>query len=229
MSGDAVVVVAPADVDFSEPAHFDAVRAFALPRPHVCASAPRHVALGSVSRWAPTSVRIFNVQGQRLRRTTTGSCGSTRDHGVVYEVARSSLRPRSLDEQSAGKFRPGALERGEHDGRRTSHRSIGRSHREERRVGIAHRSAAHRRRDRASPHCRSPSCSAPARLRRARSRRSRRAESCAASRSRSRSASAGTRSKRIAISAGSARSAATRVRITLVGRGRAHVFRCARR
>ena len=31
MSGDALVVVAPPDVDFSEPAHFDTVKAFALP------------------------------------------------------------------------------------------------------------------------------------------------------------------------------------------------------
>src|ERR1051325_7670787 len=32
MSGDALVVVAPPDVDFSEPAHFSTVRAFALPQ-----------------------------------------------------------------------------------------------------------------------------------------------------------------------------------------------------
>jgi hypothetical protein len=32
MTGDALVVVAPAEVDFSRPEHFDAVKAFALPR-----------------------------------------------------------------------------------------------------------------------------------------------------------------------------------------------------
>src|SRR5215510_8749921 len=32
MSGDALVVVAPAEVDFSQPAHLDTVKAFALPR-----------------------------------------------------------------------------------------------------------------------------------------------------------------------------------------------------
>ena len=48
MSGDALVVVAPADVDFSQAGtlrHGAGVRA---PAPHVCASAPRHVALGPV-------------------------------------------------------------------------------------------------------------------------------------------------------------------------------------
>ena len=35
MSGDALVVVAPAEVDFSEPEHFDTVKAFALPQ-HAC-------------------------------------------------------------------------------------------------------------------------------------------------------------------------------------------------
>src|SRR6266851_5438051 len=35
MSGDAIVVVAPGDVDFSEPAHFETVRAFVMPR-HSC-------------------------------------------------------------------------------------------------------------------------------------------------------------------------------------------------
>jgi ureidoglycolate hydrolase len=85
MSGPAVVVVAPGDVDFSEPAHFDAVRAFALPR-HSCV----HLHRGTW-HWGPYPVgadelRIFNVQG-RGYANDNGIAWLTRDHGVVYEVA----------------------------------------------------------------------------------------------------------------------------------------------
>ena len=85
MSGPAVVVVAPADLDFSEPAHFDAVRAFALPR-HSCV----HLHRGTW-HWGPYPVgadqlRIFNVQG-RGYANDNGIAWLTRDHGVVYEVA----------------------------------------------------------------------------------------------------------------------------------------------
>ena len=85
MSGDAIVVVAPGDVDFSRAGalrHGPGVRAAA---PHVCTSAPRHLALGSVSAWTPPSVRIFNVQG-RGYADDNGIAWLTRDHGVVYEV-----------------------------------------------------------------------------------------------------------------------------------------------
>jgi ureidoglycolate hydrolase len=85
MSGPAVVVVAPAALDFSEPAHFDAVRAFALPR-HSCV----HLLRGTW-HWGPYPVganelRIFNVQG-RGYANDNGIAWLTRDHGVVYEVA----------------------------------------------------------------------------------------------------------------------------------------------
>jgi ureidoglycolate hydrolase len=84
MSGAAVVVVAPANLDFSEPAHFDAVRAFALPR-HSCV----HLHRGTW-HWGPYPVgadqlRIFNVQG-RGYANDNGIAWLTRDHGVVYEV-----------------------------------------------------------------------------------------------------------------------------------------------
>jgi ureidoglycolate hydrolase len=85
MSGDAIVVVAPADVDFSEPAHFDAVRAFALAC-HTCI----HLHRGTW-HWGPypsgaPSVRILNVQGRGYAEDN-GIAWLTRDHGVVYEVS----------------------------------------------------------------------------------------------------------------------------------------------
>jgi ureidoglycolate hydrolase len=84
MSGDAIVVVAPAAVDFSEPEHFDTVRAFVMSR-HTCV----HLHRGTW-HWGPypldaPSVRIFNVQGRGYARDN-GIAWLTRDHGVVYEV-----------------------------------------------------------------------------------------------------------------------------------------------
>ena len=84
MSGDAIVVVAPADVDFSETAHFDTVRAFVVAR-HTCV----HLHRGTW-HWGPypldaPSVRIFNVQGRGYAKDN-GIAWLTRDHGVVYEV-----------------------------------------------------------------------------------------------------------------------------------------------
>jgi len=84
MSGDAVVVVAPADVDFSSAEHFDTVRAFVMAR-HTCV----HLHRGTW-HWGPyplgaPSVRIFNVQG-RGYADDNGIAWLTRDHGVVYEV-----------------------------------------------------------------------------------------------------------------------------------------------
>ncbi len=84
MSGDALVVVAPPAVDFSEPEHFDTVRAFMLPR-HICV----HLHRGTW-HWGPypvgaDSVRIFNVQG-RGYVNDNAIAWLTRDHDVVYEV-----------------------------------------------------------------------------------------------------------------------------------------------
>jgi ureidoglycolate hydrolase len=84
MSGDALAVVAPAEVDFSEPSHFDTVRAFALPQ-HTCV----HLHRGTW-HWGPypvgaSSVRIFNIQG-RGYVNDNGIAWLTRDHGVVYEI-----------------------------------------------------------------------------------------------------------------------------------------------
>ena len=84
MSGDAVVVVAPPGADFSEPEHFDTVRAFALGR-HTCV----HLHRGTW-HWGPypvgsDSVRIFNIQG-RGYPDDNGIVWLTRDHDIVYEV-----------------------------------------------------------------------------------------------------------------------------------------------
>ena len=84
MSGDAIVVVAPGGVDFSEAAHFDAVRAFVMPR-YTCV----HLHRGTW-HWGPypldaQSVRIFNVQG-RGYADDNGIAWLARDHSVLYEV-----------------------------------------------------------------------------------------------------------------------------------------------
>jgi hypothetical protein len=84
MSGDAVVVVAPAGVDFSEPAHFGAVRAFALAR-HTCV----HLHRGTW-HWGPYPVggghlRIFNIQGRGYTHDNT-VVWLARDHGTVFDV-----------------------------------------------------------------------------------------------------------------------------------------------
>ena len=84
MSGDAVVVVAPANVDFSRPEHFDTVKAFALPQ-HTCV----HLHRGTW-HWGPypvgaDHVRIFNIQG-RGYPNDNGVVELTRDHGVVFTV-----------------------------------------------------------------------------------------------------------------------------------------------
>src|SRR5947199_10808163 len=63
MSGNALVVVAPPDVDFSEPAHFSTVKAFALPQ-FTCV----HLHRGTW-HWGPypvgaNDVRVFNIQAR---------------------------------------------------------------------------------------------------------------------------------------------------------------------
>ncbi len=84
VSADAVVVVAPADHDFSQPEHFHAVRAFALPR-LTCV----HLHRGTW-HWGPypvdtNFVRMLNIQG-RGYPDDNGIVQLTRDHGVVFEV-----------------------------------------------------------------------------------------------------------------------------------------------
>jgi ureidoglycolate hydrolase len=84
MSGDAVVVVAPAELDFSAPAHFDAVRAFVLPR-HTCV----HLHRGTW-HWGPypidaPDVRIFNIQGRGYVHDN-GIVDFARDHGLAFAV-----------------------------------------------------------------------------------------------------------------------------------------------
>ncbi len=84
MSGDALIVVAPADVDFSEDAHFDTVAAFFLPQ-HTCV----HLNRGTW-HWGPYPVgsdtlRIFNIQG-RGYPTDNAVVRFAQDFGVAYDV-----------------------------------------------------------------------------------------------------------------------------------------------
>jgi ureidoglycolate lyase len=86
---DAYVVVAPADVDFSQPDHFDTVRAFRLPP-----LAAVHLTRGTW-HWGPyplaaDAVRLFNIQG-RGYPDDNGIAWLARDHGVVYEVLRAEV------------------------------------------------------------------------------------------------------------------------------------------
>lgn len=81
---DAYAVVAPADVDFSEPEHLETVRAFRLPR-HAVVQLAR-----GTWHWGPyplgqDSIRIFNIQGTGYVNDN-GIAWLTRDHGVTFEV-----------------------------------------------------------------------------------------------------------------------------------------------
>jgi ureidoglycolate hydrolase len=85
MSADAVVVVAPPEIDFSHTAHLDTVRAFALPR-HTCV----HLHRGTW-HWGPypvaaPDVRIFNIQG-RGYPTDNAVARLSRDFGVILGVS----------------------------------------------------------------------------------------------------------------------------------------------
>ncbi len=84
MSGDAIVVVAPPEVDFSDAAHFATVKAFALPQ-YTCV----HLHRGTW-HWGPypvgaDDVRVFNIQA-RGWPTDNGIVELRRDHGVCYAV-----------------------------------------------------------------------------------------------------------------------------------------------
>jgi ureidoglycolate hydrolase len=84
MDGPAVLVVAPAGVDFSDPADFDTVRAFAV-RQHACV----HLHRGTW-HWGPypvaaTTLRIFNIQGRGYPADNT-VIRFARDHDLAYVV-----------------------------------------------------------------------------------------------------------------------------------------------
>ena len=84
MSGDAVVVVAPPDVDFSEPGHVATVKAFLLPR-NTCV----HLHRGTW-HWGPypvssSDVRVFNIQG-RGYPNDNAVARLADDLGVIFEV-----------------------------------------------------------------------------------------------------------------------------------------------
>ena len=84
MTGRALIVVAPAAVDFSDAADFDAVRAFEIPQ-HGCL----HLARGTW-HWGPypldaPALRIFNIQG-RGYPTDNGVAHFVRDHDLAYVV-----------------------------------------------------------------------------------------------------------------------------------------------
>jgi len=84
MDDDAVVVVAPAELDFSHPSHLDAVRAFEVPR-----LVPVHLSIGTW-HWGPypltaASIRVFNVQGRGYVRDN-GIAWLERDLGVAFAV-----------------------------------------------------------------------------------------------------------------------------------------------
>jgi len=83
---DSVVVVAPASVDFSDPADVDQVRAFRL-RPLDCFALHR-----GTWHWGPfpvgtQAVRMFNVQGKRYAEDNA-SVDLARRCGAVFEVLR---------------------------------------------------------------------------------------------------------------------------------------------
>jgi ureidoglycolate hydrolase len=84
MSGPAVIVVAPAEVDFTEPAQYDTVTAFLVPQ-HACV----HLRRGTW-HWGPypvgaSVVRIFNIQGRGYPRDNT-TVNLIADHDLAYEV-----------------------------------------------------------------------------------------------------------------------------------------------
>jgi len=86
VDADALVVVAPAAVDFSRSEHLDAAAAFRVRR-HQCFALHR-----GTWHWGPYPlerrgrVRLLNVQGRRYREDN-GIAWLARDRGVVFEVA----------------------------------------------------------------------------------------------------------------------------------------------
>ena len=85
VDADAVIVVAPPDVDFSQAGHLDTVRAFVVAR-HNCV----HLHRGTW-HWGPypigtTNVRIFNIQG-RGYPSDNDVTRFARDFGVIFGVS----------------------------------------------------------------------------------------------------------------------------------------------
>ena len=85
MNCDCVVVVAPAEVDFSSPAHLDTIRAFVLRRHEIC-----NLAVGTW-HWGPVPIspgrlRLLNVQGKGFPNDNVVA-HLARDLGTVVEVA----------------------------------------------------------------------------------------------------------------------------------------------
>jgi ureidoglycolate hydrolase len=84
-SGPAVIVVAPAALDFSDAAHLDTIRAFVLPQ-YTCV----HLLRGTW-HWGPypvggaQTVRIFNIQG-RGYPTDNGVAAFAKDFATIVEV-----------------------------------------------------------------------------------------------------------------------------------------------
>jgi ureidoglycolate hydrolase len=82
---DTVVAVAPAEVDFSDPAHLESVRAFRL-RPLQCFALHR-----GTWHWGPfpvgaDAVRMLNVQGKRYAEDNA-SVDLAEQAGAVFEVS----------------------------------------------------------------------------------------------------------------------------------------------
>ena len=83
VDADAVIVVAPPEVDFSQAEHLDTVRAFVVPR-HSCV----HLHRGTW-HWGPypttaAHIRIFNIQGRGYPNDNTVADLSRR--GVIFAV-----------------------------------------------------------------------------------------------------------------------------------------------
>ena len=84
MNMDAVVVVAPSDVDFSSPSDLDRVEAFVL-RQHQCVNLAR-----GTWHWGPFPIRhgrvqLLNIQGRRFAEDN-GVAYLERDLGVLVEA-----------------------------------------------------------------------------------------------------------------------------------------------
>ena len=83
MSGDALIVVAPAAVDFSDARTPTRSHAFEIPQTRACIS-PAERGIGALPVGA-RDLRIFNIQG-RGYPNDNGVVRFVRDHDLAYEV-----------------------------------------------------------------------------------------------------------------------------------------------